>query len=365
MTDWRKKIREPRIWVLIALSIFALVVLVWFSGALFPLFAAGVVGYLLDPLVVRLERWRVPRLLATILVMLGSVLLLALIIFSIVPTVVEQLNSLANQIPGVIIKIEIWIGEMQAKYPEFFPGTTAFEFFDSLSLQLENLMGRLITVLLTWAGGTIGGTVNAIIVGFFVFFILKDKEQVWGYIVKLLPGLLHHTVTDVLADIDRQMGRFIKGKFIVVFLLFLLSTAVFWIIGLKYFLLLGILTGISTFIPYVGAIVVGIPVVAAGFIQWGTVAAAGWTLLAYIGIQSVDGYYLTPVIIGKETNIHPTAIIMAILICGSLWGFWGVFFAVPAAVIVKSILDQVYFPSLQKAATEEEAIEETEKTLVG
>ncbi len=365
MTDWRKKIREPRIWVLIALSIFTLVVLFWFSGALVPFFAAGVVGYLLDPLVVRLERWRVPRLLATILVMLSSVAMLALIIFSIVPTVVEQLNSLANQIPGVIIKVEIWIGEMQEIYPEYFPGTTAFEFFDSLSLQLENLLGSLITVLLAWAGGTIGGTVNAIIVGFLVFFILKDKEQIWGYIVNLLPGLQHHTVTDVLADIDRQMGRFIKGKFIVVFLLFLLSTAVFWIIGLRYFLLLGILTGISTFIPYVGAIVVGIPVVAAGFIQWGTVAAAGWTLLAYLGIQSVDGYYLTPVIIGKETSIHPTAIILAILICGSLWGFWGVFFAVPAAVIVKSILDQVYFPSLHRAATEEEAIEETEKALVG
>ncbi len=290
MSDWRKKIREPRIWVLIALSIFTLVVLVWFSSALFPVFAAGVVGYLLDPLVVRMERWRVPRLLATILIMLGSVLLLALIIFSIVPTVVEQLNSLANQIPGVITKVEIWITEMQEIHPEYFPGTTAFEFFDSLSLQLENLLGRLITVLLAWAGGTIGGTVNAIIVLFFVFFVLKDKEQIWDYILKMLPGLQHHTVTDVLADIDRQMGRFIKGKFIVVFLLFLLSTAVFWIIGLKYYLVLGILTGISTFIPYVGAIVVGIPVVAAGFIQWGTVAAAGWTLLAYMGIQSVDGY---------------------------------------------------------------------------
>ncbi|MCK4772776.1 MAG: AI-2E family transporter [Candidatus Latescibacteria bacterium] len=365
MTDWRKKIREPRIWVLLTLGVFSLVVLVWFFGALVPFFAAGVVGYLLDPLVVRLERWRIPRLLAIVLVMLGTLLLVALIIFSIVPTVVEQLNSLANQIPGVITKVEIWIGEMQYKYPQYFPGTTAFEFFDSLSLQIENLLGGLITVLLAWAGGTIGGTVNAVIVAFLVFFILKDKDHIWDYIVKLLPGLRHATMREVLADIDRQMGRFIKGKFIVVFLLFFLSTAVFWVIGLKYFLLLGILTGLSTFIPYVGAIVVGFPVVAAGFIQWGTWSAAVGTLAAYLGVQSVDGYYLTPVIIGKETSIHPIAIIMAILICGSLWGFWGVFFAVPAAVIVKSILDQVYFPSLEKAASEEEAIEETEKALVG
>lgn len=363
MTDWRKRIREPRSWVLVGLVVFALVVLVWFSGALVPFFAAGVVAYLLDPLVLRLGRWRVPRLLAIVLVMLGTFLLVALIIFSIVPTVVEQLNSLANQIPSLITKANIWIGEMQAEYPQYFPGTTAFEFFDSLSLQVESLLGGLVTVLLAWARGTIGGMVNVVIVAFLVFFILKDKEHIWGYIVRLIPGLQNATVRTVLADIDRQMGKFIKGKFIVVFLLFLLSTAVYWVIGLDFFLLLGILTGLSTFIPYVGAIAVGIPVVVVGLIQWGLSGGIG-TLFAYLVIQTVDANYLTPVIIGRETNIHPIAIILAILICGSLWGFWGVFFAVPAAVVVKSILDQVYFPSQAKAVSEEEAIEETETALV-
>jgi putative permease len=109
--------------------------------------------------------------------------------------------------------------------------------------------------------------------------------------------------------------------------------------------LLGILTGLSTFIPYIGAIVVAVPVVLTGLLQWGWPVGALGTLAAYMVIQAVDANYLTPVIIGRETNIHPVAIILAILICGALWGFWGVFFAVPIAVIVKSVLDLVYFPS--------------------
>lgn len=349
MADWRKRIREPRVWVLIALGIFSLVILAWFSSALIPLFGAMIIGYLLDPLVIRLEQWRVPRLLAVVLVMLGSILLVALVLFAIIPTVAEQLNALANQVPDLITKAEQWVGEMQGRLPESFRGEGAWRFLDRLSIAVDNLFGGLVTMLLAWAGGTIGGLVNAIIIGFLVFFLLKDKEKIWAYLVRLLPLLQNEQVVEVLADIDRQMGKFIKGKFIVVFLLFLLSTGVYWIIGLDFFLLLGIMTGLSTFIPYIGAIVVGIPVVAVGLLQWGLSGAIG-TLIAYVAVQIVDGNLMTPVIIGRETDIHPIGIIAAIVICGSLWGFWGVVFAVPAAVIVKSILDVLYFPSLARAA---------------
>jgi len=209
---------------------------------------------------------------------------------------------------------------------------------------------RLITFLLQFASGTLVGTLNVIIVAFLTFFILKDKILIWEYIKRLVPVLGASTFGRVFNDIDRQMGRFIKGKFIVVIVLFCYSTLVYLLIGLDYFLLLGILTGLSTFIPYVGAIAVTVPVVVAALLQWGTWSQTLGTLAAYIGIQIVDGNYLTPVLIGRETNIHPVAIIGAILICGSLWGFWGVFFAVPAAVVVKSVLDQVYFAAREEAA---------------
>ena len=346
MSGWRNRLREPRTWVLISLGFITLVLLVWFSRALGPVLAAAVIAYLLDGLVLRLEKLKVPRILAVALVLLGTVLLMGLIVFTLLPTVVEQLNQLANQIGPLLTQFEAWLVKMEQTYPSYFPGESVQEFVGRLSIQVENQLGRLITVLLAWAGGTFTGTVNAVIVAFLTFFILKDKEIIWAYLVRVVPFLGHPAFQRVANDIDRQMGRFIKGKFLVVFVLFIFSTLVYLVIGLNYFLLLGIMTGLSTFIPYIGAIVVTIPVVATGLLQWGSFTAGVLTLLAYTGVQAVDANFLTPVLIGRETNIHPVAIIGAILICGSLWGFWGVFFAVPVAVVVKSILDQVYFGSM-------------------
>jgi putative permease len=325
MNEWRKRLREPRTWILAFLALFALILVLWFSDALGPVFAALVIAYLLDPLVERLQAMKVPRLVAAILVMIGTILLVTLIVFTLLPAVIEQLNSLANQVGPLLTEVEAWLVEMDFE-SSLFPGSSVQEFVGRIGIQLENQVGRLITILLAWASGTFVGTVNVVIVIFLTFFILKDKLLIWEYCKRVVPMLGHATFMRVFADIDRQMGRFIKGKFIVVFVLFLFSTLVFFIFGLDYFLLLGILTGLSTFIPYIGAIVVAVPVTVAGLLQWGTLAK---------------------VIIGRETNIHPVAIIGAILVCGSLWGFWGVFFAVPAAVVVKSVLDQVYFATIE------------------
>jgi putative permease len=346
MTEWRIRLRQPKLWILVGIAILTLVVLVWFSAALAPMFAAMVIAYLLDGLIQRLERMHIPRLLATLLVMLIVLILIALILFAILPTVADELNALANQVPRLIVRFEEWLGKMHDTYPQFFPGASVQEFLGRLRITVDDQLGRMITVLLAWAGGTFSGGVGVVITLFLTFFILKDKMLIWAYVKRLLPAIGHQTLIRVFNDIDQQMGRFIKGKFIVVILLFLISTLAYLFIGLHYWLLLGILTGISTFIPYIGAIVVAVPVVLVGLVQWGTVVQGGLgTLATYMVVQAVDANYLTPVIIGRETKTHPVAIILAILICGSLWGFWGVFFAVPILVVVKSVLDQVYFPA--------------------
>ncbi len=344
MAEWRSRLKQPKLWILITIGVLGAVVVFWFSDALGPVFAAAVIAYLLDGLVGRLEHLRVPRLLAVLLVMLGTVVLIGLTLFAILPTVAEELNALANQVPRLITRFEGWLAQMHESYPQYFPGDSVQEFLGRLRITVDDQLGRLITILLAWAGGTFSGGVGAVIALFLTFFILKDKMEIWAYLKRLFPTLGHSTFIRVFNDIDQQMGRFIKGKFIVVFLLFMLSTLAYLFIGLNYWLLLGLLTGVSTFIPYIGAIVVAVPVVLVGLIQWGTMMKGLGTLAVYMGVQMVDANYLTPVIIGRETNTHPVAIIVAILLCGSLWGFWGVFFAVPILVVAKSVLDQVYFP---------------------
>jgi putative permease len=108
--------------------------------------------------------------------------------------------------------------------------------------------------------------------------------------------------------------------------------------GLQYTLLLSTMVGLSVIIPYVGAAVVTLPVGLVAYFQWGWSAEFGWILFAYGVIQALDGYLLVPLLFSEVVDLHPVAIIIAILVFGGLWGFWGVFFAIPLATLVQAVL---------------------------
>jgi putative permease len=121
--------------------------------------------------------------------------------------------------------------------------------------------------------------------------------------------------------------------------LFIASFAVFWLMGLNYALLLAVLMGLSVIIPYVGATLVTFPVMLVAFFQWGMSDEFGYLLLAYAIVQAIDAVFLIPLLFSEVVNLHPVAIIVAILFFGGMWGFWGIFFAIPLATLVKAILN--------------------------
>ena len=116
------------------------------------------------------------------------------------------------------------------------------------------------------------------------------------------------------------------------------SYATFTMMGLQYTLLLSTMVGLSVIIPYVGAAVVTLPVALVAYFQWGWIAEFGWVVFAYGVIQALDGYLLVPLLFSEVVDLHPVAIIIAILVFGGLWGFWGVFFAIPLATLVQAVL---------------------------
>jgi putative permease len=144
-----------------------------------------------------------------------------------------------------------------------------------------------------------------------------------------------------LYDMDKQMGNFVRGKLAVVMILWGFTTVAFSLSGLNYPLFWGFLTGLSTLVPYFGPIIVSIPIFLVAFLQFGTWWGFVKIGLIYVGFQTIEGNILTPFITGKTTHIHPTLIILSILICNYLWGFWGVVFSVPLTIFIKSVLTQV------------------------
>ncbi len=207
-----------------------------------------------------------------------------------------------------------------------------------LSEQLREAGQAAVTGIIQGIPGLVTLLVYLVLVTFLVFFFLKDKERILAWICRFWPRD-RRLLNQVLRDVDAQMGRYVTGKLWEVVIVTVVTEIAFELLGLRYAFLLALLSGVSVLIPYIGALAVAVPVSLLAFAQWGFTWDAGWVLVAYGLIQLVDGNLLAPVIVGEAVHLHPTAIILALLVFGSLWGVWGAFFAVPLAVVVKSLLD--------------------------
>jgi putative permease len=179
-----------------------------------------------------------------------------------------------------------------------------------------------------------------------VFFFLKDKGMILRWLADFLPEE-RRLLRTVWAELDIKIASYVRGKVIEVLIIWSASYIAFAIMGLNYAMLLSLAVGLSVIIPYVGATVVTIPVALIAFFQWGFTSEFGWLMaiygfiqfLAIYGfIQFLDGNLLVPLLFSEVVNLHPVAIIVAVVFFGSLWGVWGVFFAIPLATLIQAII---------------------------
>jgi putative permease len=157
------------------------------------------------------------------------------------------------------------------------------------------------------------------------------------WFVSLMPG--ERGLADMVwIEVDRQIANYVRGKFWEIIIVWAASYIAFSFFGLQYAMLLAVLVGLSVVVPYVGATVVTFPVLLVAWFQWGWSQDFIWVAVAYLVIQALDGNVLVPLLFGEVVNLHPIAIIVAILVFGGFWGFWGVFFAIPLATLVNAVL---------------------------
>ena len=180
-----------------------------------------------------------------------------------------------------------------------------------------------------------------------VFFFLIDKERIKAWFSAYLPEQ-RTLVTRVWIEMDVQIGRYVRGKVMEIVIVAGVSAVTFTTMGLQYALLLGVLVGISVLIPYIGAAVVTLPVAMVGFFQWGWSDQFAYLMAAYAVIQALDGNVLVPLLFSEAVNLHPVAIVVAVLVFGGIWGVWGVFFAIPLATLIKTLL--VVWPGVRNSA---------------
>ncbi len=322
---------------------FALMLIVGFAAVvslgriLMPVFAACVIAYLLEGLVGMAERRKVPRLLSVIIVFTLFMAFLVFVFVGLLPMLFQQSAQLIQQLPAWVNKMQALIMQLPEQYPHFISQSQIYEIVAVIRQELLSYGQSMLTYSYASLLSLISFIVYAILVPLLVFFFLKDKSIIIGWFVQYLPRDRYLT-TRVWREVDAQIGNYVRGKFFEVFALLLASFVTFSLMDLNYSLLLAVLMGLSVIIPYVGATLVTIPVMLVAFFQWGMTDDFWYLMLAYGIIQTLDGVVLVPLLFSEVVNLHPVAIMVAILFFGGIWGFWGVFFAIPLATLVQAVL---------------------------
>lgn len=338
LTQWyRRRFSDPQAIALLAILIAAFCILFFFNGLLAPLLVALVLAYLLEWPTVRLERLGCSRTWAVILVLIVFATLLLILMLVVAPVAWQQGINLTHELPTMLTRLY----QFTLRLPERFPTLMDVGIIDivveNLRSRLSGLGDQLVKYSLASLVGLMTLAIYLVLVPLMVFFLLKDKDQMLNAIRRLLPrnrGL----AGQVWVEMNQQVSNYIRGKVLEMVVVGVVSWLSFLAIGMNYALLLAVLVGVSVLIPYIGAMVVTIPVVGVGLGQWG-LSGDFWTMMVvYLVIQALDGNILVPVLFSEAVNLHPLVIILSVVIFGGLWGFWGVFFAIPLATLVKAVV---------------------------
>ncbi len=334
----RRYFSDPQAVLLMVILILSFTVVLTMGGMLLPLLAALVIAYLLEALVQVLQRWRFPRMLAVMLVFALFIAVLAFTVLGLIPLLSRQLSQFVQDLPQMINNGQRLLLRLPELYPQFITGAQVSELITGIRKAITGLGQNVLSLSLASIPTLITVLVYLILGPLLVFFFLKDKQLLITWLTRFLPRR-RTLLTQVWQEMDQQIGNYIRGKFYEILVVGVASWVTFTLMGLAYASLLAVLVGLSVIVPYIGATVVTLPVALVAYFQWGLSADFGWLMLAYGIIQALDGNLLVPLLFSETVNLHPVAIITAVLVFGGLWGIWGVFFAIPLATLVKAIIN--------------------------
>jgi len=337
ISNWFKRyFSDPQIVFLVLFLLAILAIIIYFNHILAPVFAAVVLAYLMEGVVTKICRHFPKRLIVVICVFLTFLTVLLISIFVFTPLLWEQATQLIKETPYYIEQGRQLLLTLPDKY-SFVSENHVLEIINFIQSEVTVLGKDALTFSLNSLQNTITIIIYLILVPLMVFFFLKDKNQILAWFTAFLPAE-RQLSRGVWNEMDLQIGNYVRGKFWEIMIVGVSSYIAFAFLGLKYSLLLASLVGLSVVVPYIGATVVTIPVAVIAFFQWGWSSEFAWLMAVYAIIQGIDGNVIVPLLFSEVVNIHPVAIIVAVLFFGGLWGFWGVFFAIPLATLVNSVL---------------------------
>ena len=323
--------------VLLMLLVAAFAVMLAFGEILAPVFVAVILAYLMQGVANVMRHRGLPKELSvavSTLLFFGGFLA---VLFGLAPLVWRQLVALVREAPAMIEAGRKVLITLPEEYPVFFTQQQVNELTSVIQAEMATIGQILVTKGLSSIPSMLALLVYLILIPLMVFFFLKDRDQLIGWFAGFLPAK-RPLLDRIWGELNLQFANYARGKGIEILIIGGASYLMFAVFSVNYAALLGLLVGLSVIVPYIGATLVTIPVFVVAYAQFGVTPDFYWVVGAYIVIQVLDGNVLVPLLFSEAVNLHPVAIVIAVLFFGGLWGLWGVFFAIPLATLVNAIL---------------------------
>lgn len=320
--------------VLIAVGLFVMSTL---GGVLAPALTALVIAFILQGVLSRLLDLGVPERAAVGIAYVLFLAIFTVLLIAVFPLIWRQTAAFVDALPTMLDQLQAFARRLPDRYPTLLSPEQVDEWLLAAREDLLGVGQRAVTSSFGQIGSLVSILIYLVLVPILVFFFLKDRRALLAWFSSLLPDE-RPLLEQVSTEMNLQIANYVRGKALEIFVVGAVTFVVFTLLGLNYAALLAILVGFSVLVPYVGAAVATLPVAMVGFVQFGLTWEFGWVMLAYAIIQAIDGNVLVPLLFSEAVDLHPVAIIVAVLAFGGIWGFWGVFFAIPLASLTKAVL---------------------------
>ncbi len=315
-----------------------------------PFVAAALLAYIGDPIADSLQRLKLPRTLAVVAVFVLTFLVLGLLVLLVGPLIRTQVGALLDALPEIVRQVEqVWLPNI-AEMLDFEIGEdVGIGAFVARYGDMAGSWGTKVLVSVSQSGGAVAAAVLSLfLVPILTFYLLRDWDSILAHLEALIPSKQHDTVVDLARETDEVLGAFLRGQLLVMLALAIIYSAGLGLVGLKFAVAIGVVSGLVSFVPYLGFVfgiaLASLTVVLEPDPLWRLVGVVATFSIA----QALEGSLLTPKLVGDRIGLHPVLIIFAVAAGGQLFGFFGILLALPAAAVLSVLVRFAYFRYLKE-----------------
>ena len=350
------------IFILSKISFLFIPVIDFLSVVMLPVILSGLLFYLLNPLVDLMEKYKINRVLAISIIFVIIAFLLIVGLAVAIPNLQRQVIIFAQNVPSYIEDADRVIDDLVTKrLPDDFRPQLE-QVLAQFSTQATAWASNISSKAVNWVSAIISGTsqviVALIIMPFMLFYLLRDGKGLRDYITQFLPNKLREPVGKVLSDVNQQLANYVRGQITVAVIVAIMFIIFFKIIGLRYAVALGVTAGVLNLVPYLGSFLAMIPALVLGLIAGPVMLLK--VIIVFIVEQTIEGRFVSPLILGSQLNIHPITILFVLLTSGSMFGIWGVLLGIPIYASAKVVISEI-FDWYKEVSGLYEPVEETDR----